>query len=78
MSLLPKNWKTYIIIDFNNSIYGFVNSPADIDAFYSELSINIATLPRDINNILIDVILVKIKTKEEFPVKFSSGNTLCI
>jgi hypothetical protein len=78
MSLLLKNWKTYIIIDFNNGIYGFVNSPADINSFYSDLNINIATLPRDVNNILIDVILVKMRTKEEFPVKFSSGNTLCI
>lgn len=78
MALLLKNWKTYIIIDFHNDVYGFVNSPADINNFYSDLGINISTLPRDVNNVLTDAILVKLKTKEEFPIKFSSGSTLCI
>ena len=78
MSLLLKNWKTYIIIDFYSDVYGFVNSPADINKFYLDQGIDISTLPRDANNILTQAILVKIKTKEEFPIKFSSGNTLCI
>jgi len=78
MANLLKNWKTYIIIDFQNNLYGFINSASDINKFYSDNGVNIATLTRNSDNVLTDAILVKIKTKEEFPIKFSSGNTLCI
>lgn len=78
MALSLKNWKTYIIIDFYSEVYGFVNSANDVDQFYADLGINISTLPRDSENVLTDAVLVNVKTKEEFPIKFSSGNTLCI
>lgn len=78
MANLLKNWKTYIIIDFQNDLYGFINSASDINKFYSDNNINIATLTRNSDNVLTNAILVKIKTKEEFSIKFSSGNTLCI
>lgn len=78
MTNLLSNWKTYIIIDFQYNIYGFINSAADINKFYLNNTININTLNKDSDNILTEAILVKIKTKEEFPIKFSSGNTLCI
>jgi len=78
MALSLKNYKTYIVIDYTHSIYGFVNSPADLDKFYSDNSVDISTLPRDAENILTEAVLVKIKTKEEFPIKYSSGSTLCI
>lgn len=74
------NNKTYIIIDFVNEIYGFVNSTNDLSAFYAGQTppINITTLPKDANNILTDVVLVNIKTKEESFIKLSTGSALCI
>jgi hypothetical protein len=78
MANLLKNWKTYMIIDFQNHIYGFINSASDINEFYSNKNINIATLTKNSHNVLTNAILVKIKTKEEIQIKFSSGNTLCI
>jgi hypothetical protein len=78
MPLSLKNYKTYIVIDYTHNIYGFVNSAADLDKFYSDNSIDISTLPRDAESILTEAVLVKIKTKEEFPIKYSSGATLCI
>lgn len=73
-----KNYKTYIIIDYTHEIYGFVNSPSDIDQFYTDNGIDITTLPKDANNYLTGAVLVNVKTKQEIPVLFSSGNALCI
>jgi hypothetical protein len=78
MALSLKNYKTYIVIDYTYNIYGFVNSAADLDKFYADNSIDISTLPRDAQSTLTEAVLVKIKTREEFPIKYSSGSTLCI
>lgn len=78
MALSLKNYKTYIVIDYTHNIYGFVNSASDLDKFYEDNGIDISTLPRDAESILTEAVLVKIKTKEEFPIKFSQGSTLCI
>jgi hypothetical protein len=78
MPILLKNFKTYIVIDYLHEIYGFVNSPSDLDKFYADNNIDISTLPRDGDSVLTDAVLVKIKTKEEFPIKYSYGSTLCI
>lgn len=78
MALSLKNYKTYIIIDFANNIYGFVNSASDLDKFYADNSIDISTLARDAEDVLTQAVLVKIKTKEEFPIKYAYGSTLCL
>lgn len=78
MAVSLKNWKTYILIDFENEVYGFVNGPSDLDKFYSDLSISLSSLNKDSENILVDAFLVNIKTKEEIPIKYSAGDTLCI
>lgn len=78
MPISLKNYKTYIIIDFTHNIYGFVNSASDLDNFYEDNNIDISTLPRDAESFLTEAVLVKIKTKEEIPIKFSQGSTLCI
>ena len=75
---MMKNYKTYILIDYTNDVYGFVNTATDINNFYKNLNINISSLPKDSENVLTTVFLVNLKTKEEVPVKFSSGNTLCV
>lgn len=74
------NNKTYILIDYYNEIYGFVNSPNDLNAFYAsqDPAINISTLPRNQDGILTDAILVNLKTKVESHILFSTGSTLCI
>ena len=74
------NSKTYILIDYNNKIYGFVNSPNDLNAFYANQnpSIDISTLPKDMDGILTDAVLVNIKTGVESYIKFATGSTLCI
>lgn len=74
------NNKTYILIDFSNEIYGFINSPNDLSAFYAgqDPAIDITTLPKDSNNILTQVVLVNIKTKVESYIKLSTGSALCI
>lgn len=78
MPISSKNWKTYIIIDFYNNIYGFVNSSSDINDFFAANGINTSTLPRDVDNVLTDAVLVNVKTGEEIPIKYSVGSTLCI
>lgn len=74
------NNKTYILIDYYNEIYGFVNSPNDLNAFYASQDppIGISSLPRDPDGVLTQTILVNIKTKVESHIRFSTGSTLCI
>lgn len=78
---MATNYKTYMLIDFNNNIYGFVNDASDIKNFYANRvpAIPITSLAKDpVTKILTGVILVNVKTKEEVHIKFSSGSTLCI
>lgn len=76
--MATKNYKTYILIDYANEVYTFVNSASELNDFYLNLGININSLPKDANNILTDAFLVNVKTREEVSIKFASGNTLCI
>ena len=71
------NNKTYILIDYNNGLWAFVNGQSDIGAFYAKNNINISSLPRDANNLLTDVVLVNLKTKVESGVKYTTGKALC-
>jgi hypothetical protein len=72
------NYKTYIIIDYTNSKYGFVNNPSEVNKFYTDLNIDIASLPADGNNVLTEAVLVNLKTKEQLPIKYTEGAKLCI
>lgn len=73
-----KNYKTYILIDYTNDKYGFVNTATDINKFYKDLNISIASLPRNAEDVLTTVFLVNVKTGEQSPIKYSSGITLCV
>jgi hypothetical protein len=73
------NYKTYIVIDFNNDIYAFVNNAAEIIEFYEDNTIPIATLPADVDGFLENVVLVNLKTKEESKITLIlNGTDLCI
>jgi hypothetical protein len=71
------NNKTYILIDYDNQLWAFVNGQSDIGAFYAANNINISNLNRDANNILLDVVLVNLKTKAESSIKYTTGKALC-